>query len=158
MNTDLERHPLSTLWGDIPETEQEWLYQSIKAHGVKNPTITLFESKVLDGWHRYQVVRRLVNEFAYVNVDEVLTFQTIEDETEARAFVVCQNAMRRHLSASQRASAVAAVYSDTPTVPVAEMARQADVSRRTMDDAIRAERIGKGPDVRAGYGAAQRSH
>lgn len=56
---ELERHPLSQVWGDIPEDEFLQLVASADTDGFAEPRITVYERQILDGWHRYPAARRL---------------------------------------------------------------------------------------------------
>jgi hypothetical protein len=48
---DLERHPVSAAFPDLPEKEFEQLVCSIKLNGVRQPSLVL-GGKVVDGWQR----------------------------------------------------------------------------------------------------------
>ena len=50
----LTRHPLSALWGNIPEAEFAEMVEEFR----RSPTrqmIVLYEDKILDGWQRYKM-------------------------------------------------------------------------------------------------------
>ena len=94
---DLERHPLSAVWGDMPDAEFEALVEDVRIHGVRQP-IALYEGKVVDGWHRIQAAIR-------AGLHDVETFK-IEDSPEGddpAGFVIAANAFRRHLTPGDRA-------------------------------------------------------
>jgi regulator of replication initiation timing len=156
MNT-LLRHPLSAAFPSMSAEDQDALTEDIDANGQRDP-ITLIDGMVLDGWHRYQSCLMLEIAPAFVelvaNTDPVL-------------FVLSHNLHRRHLTASQRAAAVvscsewvvsgdkqpAEVGGETispPQLTVAEMAKKADVSTRTIQQAKVAVAGGIGDKVRDG--------
>ena len=149
----VERHELSALFGNMPEDEFDELVADIAANGVLEP-ITLFEGKILDGWHRYQAAQRAGKEV-----------ETIGFAGDPVAYVVAKNARRRHLSASRRASALVGAVewrsSGSRTdkggtgATLDEMASDAGVSRRTITDAKTAEEAGLGDAVRNGEMSAK---
>ena len=91
----LERHELSAAFPDLEEPEFHDLQEDIKINGLRNP-ITLFEGKVIDGWHRFVACQNLEIEPKLIDLDG--------DPVD---FVVTQNIHRRHLTPSQRAMALA---------------------------------------------------
>ena len=46
----LERHELSSIFGDVPYEEFEKIVRSIEQDGFMDPLIRMHEGKVLDGW------------------------------------------------------------------------------------------------------------
>ena len=52
--TQYERHPLSALWGDIPGEQFEEMVEEFKRQPTRQ-MITLYEDRILDGWHRYRM-------------------------------------------------------------------------------------------------------
>ena len=169
-----KRHPLSALWGDIPDEEYADMLENVRQHGFTNPDIRLCEGQVLDGWNRCQIALELGR------LDE-LTFHEYEGEDPA-AYVISQNAHRRHLSGSQRTSIVTACREwspvgrpksaqqpeekydpgsyfsgDSETRPTTDrkMAADARVSTRTIQFAKVAEQAGLGEYVRSGQVSAR---
>ena len=146
----LERHELSEIWGDLPEPEREELKKSIQDIGVLEP-ITLHDGKVLDGWHRYVLAKELG-----------LDVQASEcgPDVDPKDFVIAKNSLRRHLSAEQRAAAVLSVHDWLPRgrrteenmekMTEDEMARKANVSKRTLQRVKSAMRDGHGDAIRKG--------
>ena len=51
---DYERHPLSQLWGDIPEDQFAEMLAAFRECPTRQ-MITLFEGQIVDGWHRYKM-------------------------------------------------------------------------------------------------------
>jgi hypothetical protein len=91
----MERHPLSAAFPDMPDEDFEDLVESIKTHGQRE-AITTYESKILDGWHRFKACLKLdinpmLHEF---------------DGPDPVSYVIDLNLHRRHLSPSQKALAV----------------------------------------------------
>ena len=126
------------------------LSEDIKANGLRDP-ITIYEDMVLDGWHRFQVCAELAIEPRFVQFTE----------GNPASFVLSKNLHRRHLTASQRAVAVADCRAwrqpgnQTGKVAVLEtteiqMAVEASVSPRTIRDAKIAIKSGQAEDVKLG--------
>ena len=96
----LTRHPLSAVWGDLPDDQYRELVESVMAHGLRDPILWLYEGQVLDGWHRYRASVE-----AGVEME-----QAVYQQDAAAAFVIQRNAQRRHLTAGQRAACIVACY------------------------------------------------
>lgn len=144
------RHPLSVLWGDMPEAELLELAADIKKHGQK-VKVVLFEEMILDGWHRAQACQ-----IAGLKIEH----RTFDPETEGdpRDFVRSQNAFRRHLTPLARGIAIASINQWRPQgvqlaptlktgLSKAEMAKEANVSARTITTATKIVEAGLGDDV-----------
>ena len=89
--SDYERHPLSALWGDIPEAEFAEMVEEFR----RSPTrqmITLYEDKILDGWHRYRMC---------LDVGIEPFFSPLPEGQDPVTFVITRNAHRRHLTQMQ---------------------------------------------------------
>ena len=97
----LERHELSSIFGDMPDDEFQHLVKSVEDDGFMDYVIRTHEGKILDGWHRYRaaLALNLVRKLMFYPWDE-------KKEGKAVAFVAARNIERRHLSASQRAQIV----------------------------------------------------
>ena len=89
-----EQHPLSAIFPAMDDTAFSELRADIAAHGLHSP-ITMFEDKVLDGWHRYRACTDTGVVARYVQFDG--SFE------QAMPFAVSVNLQRRHLNTSQRA-------------------------------------------------------
>lgn len=171
-----QRHPLSAAFPSMPGHEIDALAADIKANGQREPAV-IFEGQILDGWHRYRAC-----EIAGVPL-AVTAFLADGDPV---AFVKSRNLHRRHLTESQRAAAVVACSRWAPTgrpaesaapaarspkatpseekaepgaafSTTAELAREADVSERTIRQAKVAESAGLGGAVREGKVSAKRA-
>ncbi len=85
-------HPACTVFPQLPEVDLQDLAADIAANGLRNP-IVLWEGKILDGRNRY-----LACEIAQVEP----RFTEFEGD-DPIGWVVSQNLVRRHLTASQKA-------------------------------------------------------
>lgn len=166
------RHRLSALFPDLPSDEMAELAASIRAEGLRHPIILAGNgdgrAEVLDGWHRYVAAQKAGHQF------EASDFRRVGvDRNRLIEIVKAENLDRRHLTPSQRAGVLAALYdgkwamrgdgrpegADTGNVSgvparsgitEAEAAAEAGVSDRTMRDAKTAEAGGLGDAVRTG--------
>ena len=159
----LERHPLSALWPDMPEDQYREFVAGIEKRHIRQVIMTL-DGKILDGWHRYKACLELGIE----------PFVAEYTESDPVGYVIRQNAMRRHLTPGQRAACIDACYQwrdggmqpgqgrdedgrftggapGSPPVPTVEdIAAEAGVSERTVQQVRSAERVGLGEAVRSG--------
>jgi ParB-like chromosome segregation protein Spo0J len=137
----LQRHELSSAFPDLEEPAFYELQEDIKTNGLRNP-ITLFDNKVIDGWHRLRACMNLG-----------LEPSVIELNGDPVDFVIGQNINRRHLTASQRAMALATCnawrgigsnqhdqlsYQQDSSLSIRELADKAKVSKET---ALRAKQV-----------------
>lgn len=136
----------------MPESELGALALDIETNGQREPGV-LFEGMVLDGWHRYLACEQAG-----------LEFKSVEFEgADPVAFVLGKNLHRRHLTALQKAAAVVATGSwrkrgsatvadpsGDQSATVADLAKKADVSPRTIEHAKTAQEIGLGDEARQG--------
>ena len=153
----LQRHELSSVFGDMPETDFENLVKSVEQDGFMDSLIRVLDGKVLDGWHRYQAALSL-------NLVRKLMFMPWDDEKDggAIAFVAARNLERRHLTASQRGQIVVFLNerfgwggdrSKTPDDALktkADLAAEANVGASTIDRAVKVEKLGKSEAVISG--------
>ncbi len=152
-----ERHPLSIIWGDLPEDEFRELVASVEEWGFEDPNVTVHEGKILDAWHRYLVAEKLGR-------TGELVFNHFAGDDPA-TYVIRKNAHRRHLTAGQRAGCIVACREWAPAgrpqnsvlstefpplSTTASMAGEAGVSPSTIEHAKAAERAGLGDAVRSG--------
>jgi len=98
-NLNLEPHDLCLLFPPYRDEKLERLTKDICQNGVIDD-IVLFEGKILDGWHRYQICSEHNIPFRTVNFEELELSGTFTPPQ----FVVSKNENRRHLSKSQRAA------------------------------------------------------
>ena len=100
---NLIQHPLSAAWPSMSDDEFQALKDSIKIIGIQNP-ITLFEGMVIDGWHRCLAGQEL----------RMHCPSKLLGDVDPIDFVKSQNDARRHITASQKAAAITAIYSWKP--------------------------------------------
>jgi hypothetical protein len=152
----IRQHPLSAAFPAMCEEDFEALVADIKANGQREP-ITIYEEQVLDGWHRYQACNRLGIKPVQFNLPE---------GKDPATFVESLNLHRRHLTGSQRAIAVVTVrewravgrpgrnseVASTFRTPAStqQMAKEAQVSEKTIRNAKVAAKGGLGEAVRDG--------
>ena len=155
----LQRHPLSSIFGDMPADDFQSLIDSVQTDGFIDPIVRIHEGQILDGWHRYRAAQEL-------NLIRRLKFQEWnEDEHrdgDPKAFVLARNIERRHLSASQRAQITVAFnerfghggdrgkMQDCNLKTQQDLADQANVSKRTIATAVQVEKAGQSEAVIAG--------
>lgn len=154
----LKQHPLSAAFPSMSDDDVQALSEDIAKHGQREKGV-LLGGMVLDGWHRYRACYLVGAEF------EAEEFEG-EDPV---SFVLSKNLHRRHLTASQKASAVVTATNWRPSgmqdsmaaaaayMTEKEMAEAAEVSERTIRHAKEAERAGLGPEVREGKVSAERA-
>lgn len=139
MDKRYKRHELSALWGDA---DIDWESGRNDYDGRLSAPVVLFESKVLDGWHRYQ------------KFGDECQFEELRGSREGAArFVIAANANRRHLTPKERADAIVRCTTwakgmdwrkgaparptgpaddDMPTMTIKEQANAVGVSERTI--------------------------
>lgn len=155
-DTILERHELSALFGNMSESELAELKIDVEKNGFAQRVIYLYEGKILDGWHRYQVAVNLNR------VDE-LEFHELGDISNPLGFAMGINYFRRHMSSSHKAVVKALAHESewmqlgdnqhivgmqhcTPKSS-AQMAKEIQVSKRLMDDAKKVVKRGLANEV-----------
>ena len=157
----LQRHELSSIFGDMPDDDFANLMKSVKADGFMDFVIRMHEDKILDGWHRYRaaLALNLVRKLMFYSWDE-------EKEGTAVAFVAARNIERRHLSAGQRAQIVVSLNerfgwggdrSKEPNDPLKmqdALAQQANVSKKSIQRAVKVEKAAESEAVIAGEKSA----
>jgi hypothetical protein len=136
MTKKLEQHPLSAAYPSMGPDDFQAMQDSIGSVGVHTP-IVMFEGKVLDGWHRFQVCD------GFGMACPSREFGSLEtDGDDPGQFVKDMNSARRHLSAGQRALAEAEVQrimiargATAPGAVVTTVVEQTGVSKRTAEQA-----------------------
>ncbi|RKU10855.1 hypothetical protein C6503_19415 [Candidatus Poribacteria bacterium] len=160
----LQRHELSAIFGDMPDTDFQSLLESVQTDGFIDPIVRIHEGHILDGWHRYRAAQEL-------NLIRKLRFQEWnEDERkdgDPKVFVLARNIERRHLTPGQRAQIVVEVNgwlahgdvnsqrddvsNDTSqSKSTADLARDANVGTATINRAKEVSRAGKAEEVISG--------
>jgi hypothetical protein len=151
----MKQHLLSRAFPKMEATDSDALLADIEKNGQRDP-ITIFEGEILDGWHRWQICEILGR--------KPLTVE-LPGDVDPRTFVLSKNLHRRHLSASQRAVAVAAcndwrprggsvsMATESPLAGVStnkELAITAGVSVATIKDAKAVIKAGREEEVKSG--------
>lgn len=125
-------HPLAALFPKLEGQEFIELVNSIRTNGLLEPIMLDKEHRIIDGINRLEACMA-------AKVEPI--FATYEGHNIA-SFILARNIARRHLSASQRALLAARLQkiasSETPEQEwsVSEIARTANVSRRTAKEAL----------------------
>lgn len=155
-----ERHPISALFDVFDDDDLSDLTESIKKVGVIQ-SIVLSDGMVIDGWNRYRIARDLG-----IRAD----LRELTPEVDPRDFVKALNIARRHLTKSQKATMVVRLNEWRPvgvqddrtneddqqqTATEEQMASQAGVSKKTIQQAKQAESAGKGDEVLSGKKSLQ---
>lgn len=151
----------------VPMPKEAWdrLYESIRRYGIRVP-LSIWNAQILDGVHRWKAAKQLG-----VKHVPVLPLE-LEDEEEARIWMIRANLDRRHLTSGQRAMLVKLLYEIekekasqrrarqgrdrggkfSPTVEPQEKgkardraAARAGISGRTLEKALKA--VEKRPDL-----------
>lgn len=157
----LERHALSSIFGDMPEEDYASLLASVSEDGAIDNVIRLYEGQILDGWHRYRAAKEL-------NLLRKLKFKqwNEKDEGDPKVFVYARNMERRHWDKATRAQVAVAFNkrfghggdrkSDESThqngvlKTKEELAKEAGVGTSTIDRAIVIEKEGESEAVISG--------
>lgn len=156
-----EQHPLSVAFPAVPEADFRALVEDILQNGQRE-AIVIYDEMVLDGWHRYR---------ACSEIGRPCTERGLPPGLDPVAYVHSQNLHRRHLTASQRAAAVAATAewanpgrpkgtsseNVAPGATLNFLAKSANVSERTIRQAKTAQVAGLGDAVRDGKISVKRA-
>ena len=155
----MNQHPLSSAFPSMHEADFAALCEDIAQHGLRQPVVA-YQGEVLDGWHRYR---------ACVAVGEEPKLVELDADVDPVAFVLSLNLSRRHLTGAQRAEAVVRCRAWAPPnvhptrgepgspLTVAEMAEEAGVADRTVQQVKRAHEAGLGDAIRDGKVSAKRA-
>lgn len=153
--SELTRHPLSAAFPTFSDEDIATLAEDIRQFGQRESGL-LLDGQILDGWNRYSACQIAGVEFNCID------FEDEYPDVDPVAFVLSKNLHRRHLTASQRAAAVVACAqwapngrpgNSAPGAPFrtnADLAREADVSPRTIKQAKVAHEAGLSDSVIAG--------
>jgi hypothetical protein len=95
--TELEPHPLATLFPPLSEEALAELGRDIALHGQLEP-IVLHQRKILDGVNRYKACRRMNRRPWTTEFNQEIVKRTPEE------YVISANVHRRHLTPAQRAA------------------------------------------------------
>lgn len=146
---EYQQHELSAAFPGMSKPEFAALVEDLAENGQREPAVR-FEGKILDGWHRVRGCQAC---------GRVPIIVDLPPGIEPVAFVLSRNLHRRHLTGLQRAAAVVACRewagAGKPAnldmvSTLADMARDAEVSTKTVQRAKAAHTAGLGEAVRAG--------
>lgn len=100
---EYEQHPVAQLLmpGGMDDAEFEAFCADVADRGILFPA-TLFEGKVLDGWHRYRAAKRTGSELKFLKYEG----------TDPAGYIASCNVLRRKLSSLQRALVGARLHRD----------------------------------------------
>jgi hypothetical protein len=98
MSTDLQPHPLCSIFPQMGDQELADLAHDLRLHGQQPPVI-IYQGMVLDGRNRLLAAR-----IASLKELKIEQFDAQKAGCSAAAFVISQNLKRRHLSVGQRAA------------------------------------------------------
>ena len=168
-SADLKRHPLSAIFGNMPDSDFQSLLSSVESDGFIEPVIRIYEGQILDGWHRYRAAQEL-------GIIRKLRFREWNEDShrdgDPKVFVLARNIERRHLSAQQRAQVIVSFNerfekgnvkaqrvedSGSPNGEPKtrqELAKEAGVGTSTIDRAVQVEKAGQSEQVIAGEKSA----
>jgi ParB-like chromosome segregation protein Spo0J len=100
---EYEQHPIAMalMPGGMDETEFTAFCEDIEERGIIMP-VTLYEGKVLDGWHRYRAAKRTGSAPKFISYDG----------KDPAGYIASVNVHRRKLSSLQRALVGARLHRD----------------------------------------------
>ncbi len=134
-------HPLCDALPAMPEPEFERLKESIRRNGLRHP-IWFWRDQIVDGSNRLRACLELEIEPRF---KEWAPKVPDNWQNELKEFIVIQNVLRRHLSASQRAFAAAQLVTtdgagrpkigETSTISQGEAANALGVDRKSVNRA-----------------------
>ncbi|MGH7744527.1 MAG: hypothetical protein ACREQ5_06870 [Candidatus Dormibacteria bacterium] len=132
--SELQVHPLASIFPPMPDDEFRELTADIKAHGLFDP-IETYEGKILDGTIRYRACR------AAGVQPRIRAWSNGDGLNSAYQYVVSRNLYRRHLTAGQRVLIVEDAQRliahgreqiGNDRIPAAQIAHQAGVHEETV--------------------------
>ena len=101
--THYEIHPLAYYFPTTDQEHYDDIKASIAANGQRNP-IGVWRSAVIDGKTRYKICQEL-------GIEPKVNY--LDDDDDPLVYVVEQNALRRHMTTSQRAMTAARISMDS---------------------------------------------
>ena len=165
-SADLKRHPLSAIFGNMPDSDFQSLLSSVESDGFIEPVIRMYEGQILDGWHRYRAAQEL-------GIIRKLRFREWNEDShrdgDPKIFVLARNIERRHLNAAQRAQIAVTfnerfgmgrptdlqkVHQNGELKTRSELATEANVGTSTIDRAVQVEKAGRAEEVISGEKSA----
>jgi ParB-like chromosome segregation protein Spo0J len=132
--TALRYHSFANAFPLMTGVEFNELIADIKAHDLREP-ITLYQGKILDGRNRYRACLRLKREPRFKEFKG--------DDEAARAFVISENIVRRHLTAKAKRDVIAALLKASPEKSDREIGRLTKTDKNTVAS-VRAKEEARG--------------
>ena len=119
-----KHNPLASCWPMLDEDQMTALVEDIKAHGLRNAIVLDQDDQILDGRNRNA---------ACIIAGVTPTFEVfIGGPEQQHAFVMSQNAQRRHMTSSQRAGVAGKMAAKLDEMKVANQQQaQADKAAAT---------------------------
>ena len=146
---EYEQHPFGKMLPPMEDGDFWLLTKDIKVHGLRD-TITVYQGKVLDGWHRYRALGDLGGRLGmdiHGNGGCVVEpkFEEFKGtKAQALALVVSRNIHRRHLAtAEQRRDLIAELLKAMPEKSDRQIGKQIGADHKTVG-AIRAKKEARG--------------
>lgn len=96
----LERHPLSAEYADLPDAVFRQMVEAIRRHGIIDRSVTLHEGMILDGWQFHRACIEAGVRPDYVDVADLLIAPEV--------YVAIKNDLRRHETPQQAERRIAA--------------------------------------------------
>jgi len=96
----LERHPLSAEYADLPDAVFRQMVDAIREHGIVDRSVTLHEGMILDGWQFHRACIAAGVRPDYVDVSDLLIAPEV--------YVAIKNDLRRHETPQQAERRIAA--------------------------------------------------
>jgi hypothetical protein len=133
----LKQHPLAQdfRFRPLSEEELERLTMDIEKNGL-HEKIVILEGMVLDGWTRYQALKRIGRGFKGAQ------FSIYDSRSgDPKMFVLARNALRRHLSEGERGAYAKMYYDLMPGAkrgrpPTLESVRGSEENNRSINDDV----------------------
>ena len=149
MDKQYTRHYLSEIWPDMEPAAFDELTEDIRRRGCILP-ILVVGNEIIDGWHRYQACRimEIEPEFQDIPTDKVLLPE----------LAISLNSRRRHMTESQIAASALLAHEWQPVEQRPthkEIAKEAGVSRKTVDRAAKGMDAGYGEEITSGQMSAR---
>lgn len=123
-----EQHPIAIklMPGGMDPQEFEALCQDVEARGVLMP-VTLFQGKVLDGWHRYRAAEKSGTKFGEIEYKG----------KDPAGYIASVNILRRRLSSLQRALVGARLNRDHE-LPTRDVTKKLGISAEVLSYVFKA--------------------
>jgi ParB-like chromosome segregation protein Spo0J len=123
----LDYHPFASKFPLITGDEFKKFVADVASEGFREPTITLYQGKILDGRNRYR---------AHLRTKVEIRFEEFKgDDAAAAAFVISKNIHRRHLSRKQHGEFLIKLVAAAPGKSDRKIAKEAGVEHKQVSRA-----------------------